>query len=131
MQGTPDKSFGDDLDREVQPWQPDKGDKLVGKVLSVEWVQSRYSDDKYPYVEVDSADGVLYGWHAGQTVAKSAIERKGVRVGDQLAVKFLGEHAKGYKDFRILVEHADGQAPTATGVDNGSEPSEPPDADGW
>jgi hypothetical protein len=99
--------FGDDLDREVQPWQPEKDDKLVGRVLSVEWIDSRYSDEQYPYIELESVDGILYGWHAAQTVAKSAIQRKKLRAGDRLAVKYLGEHTKGYKDFRVLVEHAD------------------------
>jgi hypothetical protein len=128
MQGTPDKSFGDDLDREVQPWQPEKGDKLVGKVLSVEWVQSRYSEGKYPYLEIEASDGILWGWHAAQTVAKSAIERKQVREGNQIAIKYLGEHTKGYKDFRILVKRESDSSPTK--LDENS-PAEPPDPDGW
>ena len=117
-EGTPSPhSFGDGLDREVQPWQPDKGDKLIGTVLSIEWVDSRYSDEPYPFLEIDSEDGILYGWNAAQTVPKQAIKRKGVRAGDRIAVKYLGEHAKGYKDFRILVER-----PDATG----SEPAQRP-----
>lgn len=95
-----------DLDREVIPWQPEKGDKLVGRVLSVEEMDSRYSGDAYPYFEVETDDGKLCSWHAAQTVAKSAVRRKRVREGDRIAVKYLGEHTKGYKDFRVLVDHA-------------------------
>jgi hypothetical protein len=129
MQGnSPSRRFGDDLDREVVPWQPAKADKLIGKVLTLEWVDSRFSDEQYPYLEVDSVDGQLISWHAAQTVAKGAIRRKNVRVGDQLAVKYLGEVGDPtYKDFRILAEHADGQAQTETFVDNGAPIGEPPD----
>jgi len=118
--------FGDDLDREVIPWQPDKGDKLIGRTTSIEWVDSRYSDEQYPYLEVESEDGILYGWHAAQTVAKSAIKRKRVREGDRIAVKYLGESAKGnYKDFRILVERGEIPDPSES-FDCGSDDVEPP-----
>jgi hypothetical protein len=113
-----------DLDREVMPWQPKKGDKLIGRVLSVEEMDSPHSGDTYPYLEVETDDGKLCSWHAAQTVAKSAVRRKRVREGDQIAVKYLGEHAKGYKDFRIVVEHA-GQEPESFPVD------EPPEGESW
>jgi hypothetical protein len=127
---TPSSSFEEDLDREVQSWKPEKGDKLIGRVLSVEWVDSRYSDEAYPYVELETDDGILYDWHAAQTVARSAVRRKNVRAGDRLAVKCLGDHAKGYRDFGLLVDHGE-HSPERTVVaeDNGVSIGEPPEGD--
>jgi hypothetical protein len=117
--------FGDDLDREVIPWRPEKDDRIVAHVTSIEWVDSRYGPEQYPLLELEEdGTGRLYVWHAAQAVAKSAIKRKNVRVGDRIAIKCLGDHPKGYRDFRIIVDHASATFDSRPDDELGEEPSE-------
>jgi hypothetical protein len=92
--------LSDELDAEA--WKPEPGDKLVGVVTNIEIVDSKFGG-KYPIIEVESKDG-RFAFHAYHTVAKSQLRRAKPRVGEPIAIKFLGQHPNGYMNYRIRVD---------------------------
>jgi hypothetical protein len=94
-------TLSDSLDNESTSWQPEPGDKL-GVVTNIELVDSKFGG-KYPVVEVSTDDETLT-FHAFHTVAKNQLRRAKPQVGEMIAIKFLGDHVNGYKDYKIRVE---------------------------
>jgi hypothetical protein len=115
-------TLSESLDNESEAWKPEPGDKLVGIVTNIEIVDSKFGG-KYPVVEV-STDDTVRVFHAFHTVAKNQLRRAKPQVGEPIAIKFLGDHVNGYKDYRIRVER-----PGAVAWEELSTPpdDEPPD----
>ena len=96
-------TLSDALDNQGEAWKPEPGDKLVGVVTNIEIVDSKFNKAKYPIIEVQT-DGGVRVFHAFHTVAKSQLRRAKPQVGEEIAIKFLGEHVNGYMDYRVRVE---------------------------
>lgn len=112
--------IADRIDQDVEGWRPEDGEKLVGKVLSVEERPSDYGDD-YPYLEVETPEGEVKGVHGFHTVLKNELAAKKPLPGDDIAIKYFGKvtgkktDAKGrlveFEKYRVLVEHNNAPAP--------------------
>jgi hypothetical protein len=90
-----------DEDEDIPTWKPEPGEMLAGVVVTMKLLDSKYSKQPYPYLEIENADGNTIGWHAAQTVAKSQLKQVRAQVGDVLSIRYKGEHKNGYKDFAI------------------------------
>jgi hypothetical protein len=86
---------------DIPTWKPEPGDTLTGVVVAMKLLDSKYSGKPYPFLEFETADGTIIGWHAAQTVAKSQLKQVRAQVGDKLNIKYKGEHRNGYKDFAV------------------------------
>ncbi len=107
-------NIDDRLDHSPEPWKPEPGDKIVGKVVSVTTLESKFGGS-YPLVELVTDDDVEFAFHAFHTVAKSELARLKPKPGDTLGVKYLGRDDKvDYERYRILIERAE---PSSESVD--------------
>lgn len=120
-------SLRDRLDApEATSWRPDDGDDadICGPVTDVTTNISDYGS--YPvYVVDDEVSGEPKAIHAFHTVLRNALEGRGVVVGDEIAVRFLGKTAskKGGNSFwNYKVACAPGPN---HGAGNATEPAKP------
>lgn len=115
----------DRLEKDPEPWKPDPGDTLVGKVLEIEERVTEYGP--YPCVTVEQADGTEVLFHAFHTVAKNELAKKAPRPGDEIGIKYLGrDNELKYERYRVIVEHAEPVASvepdwSAMAVESGAE----------
>ena len=94
--------FMDRLDREVEAWKPQPGDKIVGTISSIEAFDGKYGE--YPLLIVDTGDDEI-AIHAFHTVLKSELARKDPSEGDRIGVKYTGRNVDGgYEGYRVLIE---------------------------
>ena len=94
--------FMDRLDREVEAWKPQPGDKIVGTITSIEAFDGKYGE--YPLLIVDTGDHEI-AIHAFHTVLKSELARKDPSEGDRIGVKYTGRNVDGgYEGYRVLIE---------------------------
>jgi hypothetical protein len=119
------RSITDDLleqvNRESAVWDPEPEDTLAGVVVGRSTRSSDYGS--YPVIEVDNGDEVVE-FRAYRTVARREVERLGIRVGDVIAVKYLGEVTgtdSTYHGYRIATDR---EPPTPTVEEPSEEPSD-------
>lgn len=106
------------LDRDPAPgWRPSPGDAVAGQVVEVTSGTSDYSD-AYPIVVLRKADGNEIAVHCFHSVLRREVAKRGVRVGDTMAVRFLGRHqsktgGSAYDAYRMVVEQSRANAELA------------------
>jgi hypothetical protein len=90
-----------------EEWRPEKaGEIIVGKVDRIEEAEYDYHGEKRKakVAELTTAAGARTVWLSRAVLAKE-FERKGVKVGDTVAIKFLGKpEGKDYFDYAVAVE---------------------------
>ena len=71
-------------------------------------------------------------WLAWHSVAKSRLAELKPRVGESIGVKYLGTHAKGYENYKVVVDRPEPQAADVdwSAVSHGV-PVNAQDDDGW
>lgn len=103
--------IGDLLDMNAEPWKPNPGDKVVGKLVKVSYIEGKEFAG-YPLYELQTDDGTLVEVHAFHQVLQNEIHRQNVTEGDRLGIKYLGKaDGKKYENYRVLVERGDGPRP--------------------
>jgi hypothetical protein len=93
----------DPIDIDIPIWKPtDPGERLLGRVVTMKPISSKFGNKTYPYLEIETEDGHVIGWHASATVAVSQLKQVKAQVGDTLDILYRGtKGANGYKDFKI------------------------------
>jgi len=88
-------------------WEPkNPGDMIIGKVERIEEIEYEYkkTKKKSKVVELSTDTGKRTVW-LSRTVLAKEFERKNVKVGDRIVIKFLGKpEGKTYYDYVIAVE---------------------------
>lgn len=83
----------DIVEKDVEGWRPEPGDKLAGIVTDITEGSSEYGD--YPLITVQKKDGTLVGVHCFHQVVRNEINRKidsgRLRIGDLIAFSYKGE----------------------------------------
>jgi hypothetical protein len=113
----------DEDEEDIPIWKPTPGDELTGVVVAMKLLDSKYGNKQpYPYLEIErKADRKRFGWHAAQVVAKSQLKQVRAQVGDELTIRYKGEHRNGYKDFVIKSDRNVEFDWNAVGADDGAE----------
>jgi hypothetical protein len=100
------------------PWDDeDQPVGIQGKVTYIGEVDSDYSDDMVPLIELEAKDGTLWSIRGYAQVLANQIKKNQPEVGDFFAVKYLGEkpgkrvdkktkEPVNYKNFKAAVKHA-------------------------
>ncbi len=110
------KPSGDDLesrlDRDEAPiWHPQPGEKLIGRVVELEWKTGDY--EPHPLVTLVDDDGNEMAVRASATVLRNALERLRVQIGDKIAIRYNGERksqaGRSYRDFRVVKDQKAGE----------------------
>ena len=100
------------LDQNRQAWMPEAGDKLIGRVVEVDMLESRFGGS-YPFVVLETDDGEQVAVHGFHAVLKGELARKRPKVGDRLGIKFLGQGAKvDYLGYTVRIERAEPETST-------------------
>lgn len=91
---------------DAQSWIPkEEGDTLVGVVTHVGTMNSDYSPEPIPYIEVQDREGEVWGVRGYGSVLAAKIEGAKLEVGDGVAVRFLGmqdsRNGRSYKNFAV------------------------------
>jgi hypothetical protein len=94
---------------EPERWEPEPGDSLVGTVEALE--QRVGSWKPYLVVDIRQDDGEIRRWFATHTVAKSELAKLRPKAGERIGVRYLGTHAKGYENWRVVLDR--GEEPAA------------------
>lgn len=88
-------------------WEPkNPGDMVIGKVDRIEEIEYEYQKQKKKsrVIELSTTAGKCTVW-LSRTVLAKEFDRKGVKVGDRIVIKFLGKpEGKTYYDYVIAVE---------------------------
>lgn len=101
------------VDKTIDGWRPEPGQKLAGKVADLGMGTSEYGE--YPLVTVETSSGKLIGVHCFHQVLRNEIDRKiaqgRLQIGDEIAFKYFGEgEAKGGNNapnmYRVAVRPA-------------------------
>jgi hypothetical protein len=100
-------NIDDRLDRDVEGWRPNTGDKLIGTVVGITEGESEYGP--YPIIEVQVADGRIVGAHCFHTVLRNEIKGRRPAIGDDIGIKYKGKSAgKGgrqpYDDYSVALD---------------------------
>jgi hypothetical protein len=118
-------TLDDRLDADYAPaWRPDPGDKIEGEVVAIAERAGEY--DPYPIVTVRRSDGEEFAIHAFHTVLAGEFAKLQLKLGDKIAVKYLGKKQNragngSYHAYRVV---KDGDEPLvnwtkyATGTDD-------------
>lgn len=87
------------VDLEVSGWNPEPGDKLVGVLIDRrDGVEGGY--DPYTMLVIQTGEHEATAVHCFHSALRGEVERQDPRIGDQVAVKFLGERpTKGQSKF--------------------------------
>jgi hypothetical protein len=100
----------DRLDSFAEAWRPEAaGDKLMGRVVSVDMRDSEYGDP-YPIVTVETDDGTERAFHGFHTIARRELAKQKPQIGDRIGIAYhgRGEPAKpgmnGAELYRVIVE---------------------------
>lgn len=112
-------NMADRLSGESQAWRPDLPQEkhpnpLMAKVVDIEMGEGDYG--AFPILYLLDDDGTEWRWHVFGEVAQRRIARLQPAVGDRLGVKLLGDKpsrkfaGKSYRDWRVVIERADGKA---------------------
>ena len=102
----------DRLDHYPEAWKPEPGDKILGKVVSITALESRFGGS-YPLVEIVTGDDKEFAVHAFHAVLKGELARLKPKPGDQLGIKYLGRDDKvAYERYRVLIERAEPSSET-------------------
>jgi hypothetical protein len=88
------------LGQDTEAWMPEPGEMLAGTITGVGVRSSEYG--RYPALTVQQLDGTEVVFHAFRTVALNEVIRARPKVGDMIAVAYLGDPKKiGYHEYRI------------------------------
>ncbi len=100
-------------------WNPTKpGQTIAGRVVDVATARSKFAEGSVPAYTIEAAAGTddvqpgkRYVVAAYRTVLRNELESRGVKVGDQLSLAYLGMNDAGsYHRYRVSLEHSDDQA---------------------
>lgn len=116
-------SIRDRISRDAEPWKPDEGDFVIGVVLDVQTREGEYGD--YLLVTLETDDGREVEVHGFHTTLRNELMKLDPRVGDELAVRYLGKKTSAtgasYYAYRVVIERG-GDSPmvgTTPAVDAG------------
>jgi hypothetical protein len=101
---------------EPEAWVPKDEPVLTGLVESITIRDGKDGKPPYPAVVVAGEDGVRRIWLAWHKVAKSRLAELQPQVGEQIGVKYLGTHVRGYENYKVVVDRPEPE-PSSTGVD--------------
>ena len=112
------------LDLEPEGWNPEPGEKIVGRVLFVTTTDGGHPEynkpgqEGYPLVAIWTGSKVV-GVHAFHTALRSGVERSNPQPGDEIGIKYLGLQltnkdgepvgqvpGKGYENYNVIVRKA-------------------------
>lgn len=83
-----------------EPWMPEPGEMLVGRIVKIGVRSSRFGD--YPALTVRQADGSELVFHGFRTVALNELKRLKPHVGDDIGVVYQGQgKGQDYHGYRI------------------------------
>lgn len=112
------------LDRDQVSWNPNVGDEVVGKVLSITPADSAYG--RYPLLMLDVPNGPICLVHAFHAILRNEIDKLGVVENDTIAIRYLGrDGSKEMARYRVALRRGPGGKgydPTATAVTVAEEP---------
>jgi hypothetical protein len=119
-----------DLKRELEewdgwpePWKPEPGDVLVGRVVQYSTAMGRYGPCRTCIIERDEGGRVAV-W-LSLTVLLDLFKKEKPQVGERIGLKYLGrDEAKGYHRYRLIVDRAEPEPsfePLGGEVDNGGQ----------
>jgi hypothetical protein len=89
---------------EPEAWSPKDDLVLTGVIESITIRDGKDGRPPYPAVVVLGEDGVRRVWLAWHRVGKSRLAELQPRVGEQIGVKYLGTHERGYENYRVVVD---------------------------
>jgi hypothetical protein len=88
---------------EAEPWKPEVGDSVQGKVLEICERQNEFNPNGYPVVTIDAGDRIVqvHGFHE---VLGNELARLEVQVADRVGVKYLGrkDGNVGYHRYKVV-----------------------------
>lgn len=103
-------SLEEELDHNPKPWKPVPGGKVIGRVIEVDVLSSKFGGS-YPLVTIETDLGEQIAVHGFHSVLKSELARKRPKVGDRLGIKFLGQSEKvDYLGYTVRIERAEPEA---------------------
>ncbi len=103
-------SIKDKLDEEqeqVEGWRPTEGQELIGTLVRVN--ERTTENGSYKVYTVQEPDGERLALHAFHKVLKDRLEEDPPRLGDEIAVRYLGlkqGESFSYHNYRVVVEHS-------------------------
>jgi hypothetical protein len=98
------------LDHYPEAWRPDPGDKVVGEIIELDMLESKFGGS-YPLVVIETEDNRQVALHGFHTVFKSELARQCPKVGDRIGVAYHGRDEKaGYERYRVVVERTEPQS---------------------
>lgn len=86
-------------------WKPTPGDKVGGKVISVDARDGSYG--VYPIVTLEDEGGTQVAVHAYHTVLRQKLAKRRPKVGDELEITYIGRKGdggsfgNGYEAYRV------------------------------
>lgn len=108
----------DRLDKPTTAWKPAPGDKIIGTVLELDTLESKFSGS-YPLVVIETDDGEGNAIHAFHTVLRSELARKRPAIGDRLGIKYFGrDEDGGYEMYRVILDRKEPDARAAVDWDD-------------
>jgi hypothetical protein len=107
-----ESTIDDRLDADYAPaWRPAVDDKLTGEVVALSERDGGYGT--YPIITLKRDDGDELAVHAMHTVLSAQLAELRPKVGDRIAIKYLGKIANkagtgSYHGYRAVSDAADG-----------------------
>lgn len=123
------------MTEEGNGWRPTAGDKIEGTVVDIATGDGGYGP--YPIVTLEVEGGSEVSVHAFHHVLRTELARRRPRVGNELAIKYIGKtddskDRKGYHTYRVTggqVQGYDWTRDDPNGPDDDPEPDLPIDTD--
>ena len=103
------KTLDDQLDRQYAPaWKQQVGEKIVGELTAVD-ERLGYNDEPYPIITLRQGDGSERAVHAFHSVLRNELAKLNPRLGETIAIKYLGEVAKEgghgrYHHYKVAID---------------------------
>jgi hypothetical protein len=106
-------NLADQLDAEFAPgWKPEPGDKIEGVITGLSEREGNFG--KYPIATIRQDNGEEIAAHCYHAVLASKLAELRPRVGERVALKYLGQVAKtgggSYHSYRAVVDRPRGTA---------------------
>jgi hypothetical protein len=108
------QDFRDRMERDAaEPptaWKPEPGDLLLGSILDIDartTAHSKRPNDCPVITILNEDDEVVYDWWAYHDVAKKELAKLRPKVGERIAVRYMGRHPNGYFMYKIRIDRQD------------------------
>jgi len=104
------------LEAQTEPWMPEPGDKIVGRIVELSTLESQYGE--YPLIIVATDDGREFAIHCFRTVLKNEVAKKRPQIGDRIGVKYFGKQPdKDFHGYKLVLERGAGIVPETIDFD--------------